>query len=165
MTSWASSSLQGTVYRTPSSSSDPPVRPTWVVPAGTAAAIGQRTERRTDRGVDFDGLPAWFSQSRRVRGGAPWRDDERRSHLTREAGGNAYDIVGPDATESELVAFARTLRPVAISDLKDSNGGGSVVTISPSASHDAAGCAARNLTVERFSGSVPTTRNTTESVG
>ena len=98
----------------------------------TAAAIfGAYGPPDQIRRIDFDGHLAWFSSVRATAPGA----SETNHHLTWEAGGNAYDIVARTATEEQLVAFARTLAPAAIGDVKDVNGaGGSVATTATLAS-------------------------------
>ncbi len=119
----------------------------WVVPGATAAAIfGAYGPPDQIRRIDFDGHPAWFSSVRATAPGA----SETNYHLTWEAGGNAYDIVARTATEEQLVAFARTLAPAAIGDLKDINGAaGSVATTATLASEPTptGACRPRSLVI------------------
>ena len=94
----------------------------YSAPGTSASAIsGLYGPAVTTRRADFDGNRAWFSTYQQPNRGVG------NNHLTWDMAGNAYDVSARGATQEQLVAYARTLIPASIAELrKRSERGGGV---------------------------------------
>jgi hypothetical protein len=88
-----------------------------MIGSSASAMFGSYGSPLNTRRADFDGHHAWFSSF-----GSDLPTSANR--LTWEIGGNVYDVGAQGATQDQLIAYARSLGPTSVEELRSRAGTG-----------------------------------------